>query len=134
MIFLKERINRIFEETFQIHDNISVTTGTWSPPVDLYETESEFIVKAEVPEVKQDDLSIRLEDNTLIIEGERRQKRDRVGDYHRIERPYGRFKRSFILPKPVDSDSVRASLQNGVLKIILPKKEEKIQTRIDISD
>lgn len=133
MIFLKERINRIFEETFQMDDNIPVTSGTWSPPVDLYETESEFVVKAEVPEVKENDLSIRLEANILTIEGERRLKRDRVGDYHRIERSYGRFKRSFILPEPVEIDTVKASLKDGVLKIILPKKRFN-QKQIEIID
>lgn len=131
MIFLKERINRIFEETLQ-SDNIPITFGTWSPPVDLYETEREFIVKAEIPEVKQDDLLIRLEENILTIEGQRRPKKDRNGYYHRLERSYGRFKRSFILPEPVERDTVKASLKDGVLRIVLPKKMN--QRHIEIID
>lgn len=135
MIFLKEMIDKIFEDTLRIADKIYITSeGTWSPPVDLYETESEFIVKAEVPEIRQEDIFIKLDSNLLTIEGERRFRREKIEGYHRIERPYGRFKRSFILPESVDSDSVRASLQNGVLKIMLPKKEGKTQTHIDISD
>lgn len=135
MIFLKEMIDKIFEDTLRMADKMYTTSeGTWSPPVDLYETESEFIVKAEVPEIRQEDIFIKLDLNLLTIEGERRIKREKIEGYHRIERPYGRFKRSFILPESVDSDSVRASLQNGVLKIILPKKGEKVQTHIDISD
>lgn len=135
MIFLKEMINKIFEDTLRIADRTYITSeGTWSPPVDLYETETEFIVEAEVPEIRQEDILIRLDSNLLTIEGERRIRRERIEGYHRIERPYGRFKRSFILPKSVDSDSVRASLHNGVLKVIIPKKEEKIQRHIDIGD
>ncbi len=122
MIFLKERIFRIFEDALRSANTAQmVLEGTWSPPVDLYETETEFVVKAEIPEVKEKDLSIRLESNILTIEGERRIRRNETGDYHRIERPYGRFRRSFVLPDPVDKDSVRATLHDGVLNIILPK-------------
>lgn len=135
MIFLKDMINKIFEDTLRTADRIYVTSeGTWSPPVDLYETESEFIVTAEVPEIRQDDIFIKLDSNLLTIEGERRIRKEKIEGYHRIERPYGRFKRSFILPRSVDSNSVRASLLNGVLKIIIPKKEEKIQRHIDIRE
>lgn len=123
MIFFKERIYKIFEDDLRDIDTTYITTeGTWLPPVDLFETGSEFIVKAEVPGVREEDFSIRLESNTLIIEGERRLRNAEIEDYHRIERPYGRFKRSFVLPSPIDSDSVRATLYNGVLNIVLPKK------------
>lgn len=131
MIFLKERINRIFEEALH-GENVSITSGTWSPPVDLYETETEFIVMAEVPEVKQDDLHISLEENILTIEGQRRLKKDRVGYYHRLERSYGKFKRSFILPGPVEGNGVKASLKDGILRIVLPKKVN--QRHIEIID
>lgn len=134
MTFLKERINRIFEDTMRLADMIYIAPeGTWSPPVDLYETESEFIVKAEVPGINENDILIKLDLNVLTIEGERRIRKEKIEGYHRIERPYGRFKRSFTLPNPVNSDSVRASLENGVLKIILPKKETEIQ-RLIIND
>jgi HSP20 family protein len=136
MNFLRERINKIFEDTMRSTDNIYVThEGTWSPPIDLYETPSEFIVKAEVPQVRQDDISIRLESNILTIEGERRLEKDKIEYYHRLERPYGWFKRSFMLPGSVDKDAINASLHNGVLRIVLPKREEeKQQNHITITD
>lgn len=121
-MFLKDRIYKIFEDTLRSSDSIYMNSeGTWSPSVDIYETESEFIVNVEVPEVKENDVSIRLESNILTIEGERRIKRDKIEDYYRIERPYGRFKRSFVLPDLIDSNSIRATLHNGVLNIVLPK-------------
>lgn len=122
MIFLKDRIFKIFEDAMKSANAVQMDCeSTWSPPVDIYETETEFVVKAEVPEVKGDDLSIKFESNILTIEGERMTKRSELGGYHRIERPYGRFRRSFVLPDPVDKDSIRATLHNGVLNIILPK-------------
>lgn len=121
-MFLKDRIYKIFEDTLRSADSIYMNSeGTWSPSVDIYETESEFIVNVEVPEVKENDVSIRLESNILTIEGERRIKRDKIEDYYRIERPYGRFKRSFVLPDLIDGNSIRATLHNGVLNIVLPK-------------
>ncbi len=134
MTFLKERINKIFEDTLRNSYNNITYEGTWSPAIDLYETETEFVAEAEIPELRQDDISVRLDSNILTIEGERKADKHKIDGYFRMERPYGRFKRSFVLPDTVDVNIVKASLDNGILRIILPKKEVEHQRHIEIGD
>ena len=96
----------------------------WTPPVDVIETENELMLKADVPEVDLKDIDIRLENGTLTLKGERKfEEQEKAVGYHRIERRYGSFARSFSLPETVDPDKVRAEYKNGVLTIMIPKKE-----------
>jgi HSP20 family protein len=96
----------------------------WSPAVDILETEDAITLKADVPDVKAEDLDIRVENNTLTISGHRRfEKDENVKGWHRIERSYGDFVRSFALPNTVDTEKVQADYKNGVLIVSLPKKE-----------
>ena len=96
----------------------------WTPAVDILETENELILKMDVPEVDLKDFDIRLENHTLTVKGERKfENREDSKAYHRIERSYGAFARSFTLPDTVDTEHVHADYQNGVLSIVLPKKE-----------
>jgi HSP20 family protein len=96
----------------------------WTPSVDILETENELIVKMDAPEVDLKDVDIRLENHTLTVKGERKfEKREDSKAYHRIERSYGSFARTFTLPDTVDTEHVRADYKNGVLSIVMPKKE-----------
>ena len=96
----------------------------WTPAVDILETENELVLKMDVPEVELKDVDIRLENQTLTVKGERKfENRQDSKAYHRIERSYGTFARSFTLPDTLDTDKVRADYKNGVLNITLPKKE-----------
>src|ERR1700704_5714189 len=96
----------------------------WSPSVDIYETENELILKADLPDVKLEDIEVRVENQTLTLKGERKFEEDAsVRGYHRIERSYGTFTRSFTVPTTVDSEKVSAEFKNGVLTVKLPKKE-----------
>jgi len=96
----------------------------WSPSVDIFETENELILKADLPEVKLDDIEVRVENQTLTLKGERKFEKDEsTRGYHRIERNYGTFVRSFSVPASVDAERVAAEYKNGVLTVTLPKKE-----------
>jgi HSP20 family protein len=100
------------------------TGRPWSPAVDIVETEDALVLKADLPDVKIEDIDIRVENNTLTVRGHRKFEKDEtVKGYHRIERSYGEFVRSFALPSTVDTESVSADYKNGVLAITLPKKE-----------
>lgn len=96
----------------------------WSPAVDILETENELVLKADLPEVALKDIEVRVENNTLTLKGERKfEKDENTKGYHRIERSYGSFVRSFTVPSSVDSEHVAADYKNGVLTVTLPKKE-----------
>jgi HSP20 family protein len=100
------------------------TSRPWSPPVDIYETENELVLKADVPEIDPKNVAIQMENGTLTLKGERRFDEQRNGrGFHRIERGYGSFVRAFSLPDTVEPDKVKADYKNGVLTVVLPKKE-----------
>ena len=97
---------------------------SWSPSVDIFETENEIVIKAELPGMASKDIDIKLENNVLVLRGERHfEKEAKNENYHRVERSYGNFSRSFALPAFVDELKVRAEYKDGLLKIMLPKKE-----------
>jgi HSP20 family protein len=99
-----------------------VTTGDWSPRVDVSETDNEFLIKAEIPDVRKEDVSVSVDDGVLSIRGERRQEKEEKGvKFHRIERHYGSFFRSFALPDNVDGAKVKASFKEGMLSLQIPK-------------
>jgi HSP20 family protein len=99
-------------------------TTSWSPSVDILENENELVVKAELPGMELKDVSVTFENNVLTIKGERRFEHEtKKEDYHRVEREYGSFSRSFSIPTFIDEDKIRAEYKNGMLNIVLPKKE-----------
>jgi HSP20 family protein len=100
-------------------------TATWNPSVDIFENDNDVVIKAEVPGMNAKDFDVKLENNVLTIKGERHfEKETKEENYHRIEREYGKFTRSFALPTAVNGDKVTAEYKDGVLKIVLPKMEE----------
>jgi len=104
---------------------LTTSTTAWNPSVDIFENDNEVIVKAELPGLNAKDIDVRLENNVLVLKGERHfEKEAKEENYHRIEREYGSFSRSFALPTLVNGDRVSAEYKDGVLKIVLPKKEE----------
>lgn len=126
LITLREKMNRLFEDAFTSRtEEKDLISSSWTPAVDIFETENELILTAEVPGIEDKDIEIKIEDNTLSLKGERKfEKETKEENYHRIERAYGSFYRSFTLPNYIDQDKIRAEHQNGVLKITMPKKAE----------
>jgi HSP20 family protein len=115
---------RLFEDAFNRMMNEPRTGRPWSPAVDIYETENELVLKADVPDVDLKDIEVRVENQTLTVRGERKfEQQENTKGYHRIERNYGSFVRSFAVPATVDTEKVNATYKNGVLTIALPKKE-----------
>lgn len=130
---MQEQMNRLLEASRDRSFGEPFEQGIWQPPVDIYEDDREVVVKMEVPEVAQEDIDVQIEENTLIIHGERKLEREeKKHNYHRIERSYGTFRRSFSLPTSVDQDGVRASCEGGMLKIILPKKEVSTGRQVEV--
>jgi HSP20 family protein len=106
----------------------------WAPAVDIYETEQELVVKADLPDVNPQDLDIRVEDNILTIRGERKfENKENEENYLRVERSYGSFSRSFQLANSVNSDAIKADYQNGVLTLSIPKREEAKPKQIKVN-
>ncbi len=132
---LQNRLNSIFHDFPRFSgDNESLTSGNFVPPVDVYEDTHKVVLKLEVPGVKQEDLDIRLENQTLTVKGERKfEKEEQEENFHRIERSYGNFVRSFTIPQTVDTENVGASYDNGVLAITLNKKAEAKPKQVKIS-
>ncbi|MGA2721650.1 MAG: Hsp20/alpha crystallin family protein [Bryobacteraceae bacterium] len=115
---------RLFEDAFTRMLSEPQTNRPWAPAVDIYETENELVLKADLPDVDLKDIDVRVENQTLTISGERKfEKQDTTKGYHRIERNYGTFVRSFSLPNTFDTEHVGAEFKNGVLSVTLPKKE-----------
>jgi len=113
----------------------SLGRGNWAPPVDIYETDEAFVLKAELPGFRKEDIQIELHDNRLTIRGERqREKEAKEEQYHRVERVYGRFERVFWLPTTVDAEQIQASFTDGVLELRLPKSPAAKPKRISVSD
>ncbi len=115
---------RLFEDAFTRFMSEPNSNRPWSPAVDIYETEDELVFKADLPEVNQKDIDVRVENQTLTIAGERKfEKEESKKGFHRIERSYGNFVRSFAVPNTFDTDKIGAQFHNGVLTVTLPKKE-----------
>jgi len=115
---------RVFEDAVTRMLSEPRTARPWSPAVDIYETENELVLKADLPDVKLDDIDVRVENETLTIKGERRfEQQENSKGFQRIERSYGTFVRSFSVPATVETDKVAADYRDGVLTVTLPKKE-----------
>ncbi len=130
---LQREMNRLFQD-YSGRGEQDLTTSTFAPPVDIYEDEHTIILKMEVPGIDQKDLDIRVENSTLTVRGERKfEKDEKEENFRRIERRYGSFLRTFTLPTTVDTDSINADYDNGVLKIRLAKREEAKPKQIKVN-
>lgn len=128
---LNDQVNRILGENFA--PSGETTLANWSPAVDIYETEGELVVKADLPDVNEKDIDIRVENSTLTIRGERRfEEKVNKDNYLRVERSYGTFARSFSLPNTVNTESIRADYHNGLLTVHMPKREESKPKQIKV--
>ena len=128
---LEDRVNRLFDQSFTRTTESDL--AAWAPAVDIFETEHELVVKADLPDVPEKDIDVRVENNTLSIRGERKFEKDvNEENYLRVERAYGSFTRSFSLPNTVSPDAIRAEYNNGVLTVHLPKREESKPKQIKI--
>jgi HSP20 family protein len=124
---------RLFEDAVTRMMSEPRTNRPWSPNVDILETEDALIVRADVPDVKIDDIDVRVENQTLTLKGHRKfEKQENVKGYHRLERSYGEFVRSFAVPPTVDTDKVQADYKNGVLTVTLPRKESAKPRQVKI--
>jgi HSP20 family protein len=110
-----------------------IKEGIWQPAVDIYETADSIVIKAELPDIEQKDIDVKIEDNLLTIKGERKHESEvKKENYHRIERYFGSFQRSFKLPGTVEQEKVVATCEKGVLTVTLPKKEEVKPKQINV--
>lgn len=126
-----DRLNRMFESAF---NSEPLDQSAWLPPVDILETaDKDVVVRVDLPDVKREDIKVGFENNQLTIEGERKFKTDETRDqYHRVERGYGTFRRSFSMPAAVDASRIEADYRDGVLSITLPRREETRPRQIPI--
>ena len=132
---MSERLNRVFNRPVarSADGKEAITVADWIPTVDIAEMEAEYQIKAELPEVKKEDVKVTVEDGVLTIQGERRHEIEEKGKkYHRVERSYGSFVRSFTLPDHVDDTKVKAEYKEGVLHLHLPKSEKAKPKAIDV--
>jgi HSP20 family protein len=131
---LQDRMNRMFNDTWSgRQEDHLLNRGTWVPPVDIYEAEGELVLKAELPDMTRDDIDITVENGMLTIRGERKLDNDiKQENFHRVERAYGSFVRTFSLPPTVDGGRIGAEYKNGVLTVKLPTREEAKPRRIDV--
>jgi HSP20 family protein len=134
---MSDRLNRAFGRSAltrgEAASKDAMTVFDWSPTVDVIETPEEFLIKAELPEVKKDDVSVSVDGGVLRIQGERKHEKDERGKrYHRVERSYGSFLRSFTLPDNVDETQVQAEFKDGVLNVRLRKVEKAKPKSIEV--
>jgi len=130
---MQEQMNRLLDMAWNREIGEELREGIWQPPVDIYEDENSVVIKAELPGVDQKEIDIRIEDNTLTLRGERKHSQEvKKENYHRVERFYGTFQRSFSLPHTINQEQVKATCEHGVLTITLPKREEKKPKQINV--
>jgi HSP20 family protein len=131
---LQDQVNRLFEAPITARRTESSNLTAWAPAVDIYETENELVVKADLPEIDEKDLDVRVENNMLTIRGERKfEQKVEEDNYLRIERTYGSFSRSFSLPTTVNTEGIHAEYKNGVLTVQLPKRAEAKPRQVKIN-
>ena len=132
---LQNRLNSIFQDFAQPAPSSSegLAVGSFIPAVDIYEDTQRLVLKLEIPGIRQEDLDIRVENQTLTVKGERRfNEEEKEENFHRIERRFGTFVRSFTLPQTVDSNAIQATYENGVLNLSIPKKPEAKPKQIKV--
>ncbi len=132
---LQEEVNRLFSTNLsRAFGDEGIARGAWTPSVDIYENKNQIVLEAELPGMNREDFDLTIENNVLTLRGERRfEKRSEADNYHRVERAYGSFSRSFTLPQTVSAENAAAEYKNGVLRVTLHKREEVKARRIEIS-
>ena len=134
---LQDRLNRAFSDAYGRSDEGLLSSGTWMPPVDIYQNgDHELVLKAELPDMTREDIDVTVDNGTLTIKGEKKLSGEvKEEQFHRIERRYGTFSRSFSLPQTVDPSRVGAEYRNGVLTVKLPMREEAKprQIKVDVA-
>jgi HSP20 family protein len=136
LAILQDRVNRVFGDVARRNsDDDLLSGGPWVPPVDIYENDSKAIVlKAEIPDVSREDISLKVENNTLTLSGRKHADKDvQEQQYHRVERSFGSFTRTFTLPATVDTANIAAEYKNGVLTVTLPLREDAKPKQIDVA-
>jgi HSP20 family protein len=131
---LHEEVNRLFTGNLARNfEDEGIARGAWSPSVDIYENKDHIVLEAELPGMNRDDFDLSVENNVITLRGERHfEKKDETDNYHRVERAYGSFTRSFTLPNTVSAEGATAEYKNGVLRVTLPKRDETKARRIEI--
>lgn len=131
---LQEEVNRLFTGNVgRSFDDEGIARGSWSPSVDIYENKEQIVLEAELPGMNREDFDLSVENNVITLRGERRfEKKDETDNYHRVERAYGSFTRSFTLPNTVTAEGANADYRNGVLRVTLPKREDTKARRIEV--
>src|SRR5437588_4053100 len=130
---LQDEVNRQFTGNMARFDDEGIARGSWSPSVDIYENKDQIVLEAELPGMKREDFDLSVENNIITLRGERHfEKSDETDNYHRVERSYGSFTRSFTLPNTVSGEGAVADYRNGVLRVTLPKREETKARRIEV--
>jgi HSP20 family protein len=132
---LQDEVNRLFSTNLsRAFGDEGIARGAWNPSVDIYENKDQIVLEAELPGMNREDFDLTVENNVITLRGERRfEKKDDGDNYHRVERSYGSFTRSFTLPQTVSAEGAQAEYRNGVLRVSLPKREEVKARRIEIS-
>ncbi|MGN6183013.1 MAG: Hsp20/alpha crystallin family protein [Thermoanaerobaculia bacterium] len=131
---LQAHLHRLFEPFARVSaGDEDLVSGAWVPPVDVAETQDKIVVRAEVPGMRQEDIQIEFENGLLTLKGERRLEKNDGTTWHRVERTYGNFIRSFTLPRSVDAEKIAASYREGILEIEVPKREEAKPKQIRIA-
>ena len=131
---LQDEVNRLFSSSLtRDFGDEGFARGAWAPSVDIYENKDNVVLEAELPGMNREDFELTVENNVLTLRGERRfEKRDEGDNYHRVERAYGQFTRSFTLPQTVSPENATAEYKNGVLRVTLQKREEVKARRIEV--
>jgi HSP20 family protein len=130
---LHDQVNRLFNQSVGRGQNEESAITTWVPAVDIYETPNELVVKADLPDVQEKDIDIRVENNLLTVRGERKFEKNAAKDnYLRVERTYGSFSRSFSLPSAVNAEAIHAEYNHGVLTVNLPKREDSKPRQVKV--
>src|SRR5208283_821112 len=133
LLTLQERLDKMYRDIERTRSEEAFVSSAWTPPVDIFELGDTFVLKLEIPEVDKESIDIKINDNELTIKGERKLEPGIEPDnYHRMERGYGTFTRSFSLTKTIDSTKIKAAIKDGILRIELPKKEEVKPKQIKI--
>ncbi|HEX4002058.1 MAG TPA: Hsp20/alpha crystallin family protein [Candidatus Acidoferrales bacterium] len=131
---LQDQVNRLLEAPLAGRRAENSNLTAWAPAVDIYETENELVIKADLPDINEKDLDVRVENNLLAIRGERKfEQKVKEDNYLRIERTYGSFSRSFSLPTTVNTESINAEYKNGVLTVQLPKRAESKPRQVKVN-
>jgi HSP20 family protein len=132
---LQDRMNRLFNDSWNVRgtqDDL-LSRGTWTPPVDIYEADGELVLKAELPDMRREDIDVTVDNNTLSIRGDRKLDSEiKQENFHRVERAYGSFVRTFSLPATVDATRIAAEYKHGILTVKLPFREEAKPRTIDV--